>query len=279
MNIYKKRKRKYIIFLSVIFFLLILAIILRYKGYPPLKLISNKITASTIKGNAFFIKDNKKQKLNLNDTFIIDKNSKVILSNKSKIWLKFNNGSRIRWVYWNGTLALKEINKIINGLTESERENYSQKKKEFNNNNKYIIIILIVFIPWILFSYYKKMGLHIAFFGLMPSLFLILIISQEILSLLSNFGVVFLSWLFFDKSPMIPEEEKIKSDATNLILEGYELYKKKDYSNALMKFKSAVRIDPQRFDAAKMVRVLETKIDNPEKLPFLINLKNKILNK
>ena len=279
MNIYKRRKIKYAVILSVVFSLLIWAVILRYKSFTPLKIISNKITVDALKGNAFFVKDNKKQKLNLNDTLIIDKNSKVILDKKSKIWLKFNNGSRIRWVDWNGALTSKEINKTINGLEESERESYSQKKKKLNNNNKNIIIILIVFIPWILFSYYKKMGLHIAFFALVPSLFLILIIVPIILYLLINFCIIVLSWLFFDKSPMIPEEEKIESDATNLILAGYDLYKNKDYSNALMKFKRAVQIDPQRFDSARMVKVLETKIKNPEKLPFLINLKNRMLNK
>ena len=224
------------------------------------------------------IEHNKSRELKKSSTFIFEKNTRVILDEGSKIILEFNNGYPIWIGYYPDLFNLKEFNKVTGSWKKKGTIEYINNRKEFYSFIDRIIPISILLILWILFSYYKKMGLHISSFGL--ALGLIFTLSAPLIFfIIVNIGIILFSWLFFDKNPLIPEEYKRESVTTDLILQGYELYKKKDYSDALIRFKKAVQMDPKRYDVVKLITTLETKVESPEKLPFLINFKNKLFNK
>ncbi|MBN1898882.1 MAG: hypothetical protein JW827_08905 [Spirochaetes bacterium] len=272
MDIYKRRKLKFFTLLIFITFALLITLLVKKMDYPFFSLkIPDKIKVGSVKGNAFSVKNKILFKLKENDVITLDRDTSLQLNKKAILLIKF---SRINLQKeFKGPVYIKMAD-VLDKIIENQQKHYLENRKQvimtFLNFASVTFSIIII---WAIFAYLKNYYIGLSFiYTLISGLFsIILLVMLKITFLplnpysffLFNAIMIIASWLFFEGSPLIPEGLAQESKLTDLLLEGYDLYKNHYYGKALAKFKQVIEIDPQRYDVKKLMRYLEEEIKTP----------------
>ncbi len=220
--------------------------------------------------------------LQMNDKIVLGTDGVIGIPQGANLVVNYNDGSSERF---DGPINIQ-----TRFLKEKKAAGYlAEIRKNINNDIWSIAVVLgtsLFFLFWLILSFRQNHSIHPAFIFTAASLVLFFMIAFSLggmrqaqvypfftlLALLIYPVMFFGSFLFFNKNEDLPEIEEMDDLMADLLYDGLLLFEKQHYEDALKKFIKANELSPDRSDVKNLIKIVQLKINDPDKLDNLVNL-------